>query len=126
MLGKREIMGKSEESQCNIIHKDVVEEVLGKMLHNTTFQKSSAFFKVLGDETRTKILWALNQHEMCVCDIASVLGMTKSAISHQLATLKKAQLVKNRREGKVVYYSLDDDHVKLMLESGIEHTTHKH
>ena len=125
MSREGEIMGKAEETNCNIIHKDVVDEVLAKMPKNATFQKSSDFFKVLGDETRTKIIWALDQHEMCVCDIASVLGMTKSAISHQLATLKKARLVKNRREGKVIYYSLADDHVKLMLESGIEHTTHE-
>ena len=107
---------------CNIIHEDVVRDVIKMMPEASTFQKSSDFFKVLGDETRTKIIWALDQHEMCVCDIASVLGMTKSAISHQLSTLKKARLVKNRREGKVVYYSLADDHVKLMLESSIEHT----
>ncbi len=118
-------MGKSEDNNCNIIHKEVVEEILANMPKNSTFQKTSGFFKVLGDETRTKILWALNQHEMCVCDIATVLGMTKSAISHQLATLKKAHLVKNRREGKIIYYSLDDDHVKLMLESGMEHTAHE-
>ncbi len=118
-------MERTEEIGCNIIHADVVQEVLAKMPDNPTFQKSSDFFKVLGDETRTKIIWALDQHEMCVCDIASVLGMTKSAISHQLATLKKARLVKNRREGKVIYYSLADNHVKLMLESGIEHTIHE-
>ena len=120
-------MGKSEDANCscNIIHEDVVNEVLGKMPENAIFQKSSDYFKVLGDETRTKIIWALDQHEMCVCDIATVLGMTKSAISHQLSTLKKANLVKNRRDGKVVYYSLADDHVKLMLESSIEHTTHE-
>ena len=125
MSKEGETMGKSDETDCNIIHKDVVDEVLKKMPNTLMFQKSSDFFKVLGDETRTKILWVLDQHEMCVCDIASVLGMTKSAISHQLATLKKAHLVRNRREGKVIYYSLDDDHVRLMLESGFEHITHQ-
>lgn len=114
-----------ETCNCNVIHEDVVKDVLSKMPESTTFQKSSDFFKVLGDETRTKIIWVLDQHEMCVCDIASVLGMTKSAISHQLATLKAARLVKNRRSGKIVYYSLADEHVRLMLESSIEHTNHE-
>lgn len=111
-----------ETCNCNVIHEDIVKDVLSKMPEGSTFQKSSDFFKVLGDETRTKIIWVLDQHEMCVCDIATVLGMTKSAISHQLATLKAARLVKNRRSGKIVYYSLADDHVRLMLESSIEHT----
>lgn len=117
-------MKNSENICCNIIHEDVVKDVLSKMPDSTTFQRSADFFKVLGDETRTKIIWTLDQNEMCVCDIATVLGMTKSAISHQLSTLKMAHLVKSRRDGKVIYYSLADEHVKHMLESGIDHTTH--
>ena len=80
-------------------------------------------FKVFGDSTRIKILWALDEDEMCVCDIAYLLNMTQSAISHQLRVLKQAHLVKSRREGKVVYYSLADDHVKLILDQGLIHTT---
>jgi DNA-binding transcriptional ArsR family regulator len=80
-------------------------------------------FKVFGDSTRIKILWALDEDEMCVCDIAYLLNMTQSAISHQLRVLKQAHLVKSRREGKVVYYSLADEHVKLILDQGLIHIT---
>jgi ArsR family transcriptional regulator len=78
-------------------------------------------FKVFGDSTRTKILWALDEEEMCVCDIAYLLNMTQSAISHQLRVLKQAKLVKNRREGKIVFYSLDDEHIRQILEIGLIH-----
>ena len=79
------------------------------------------FFKVLGDKTRTGIVCALDGNELCVCDLAALLGMTKSAISHQLAYLKNAKLVKFRREGKNVFYSLDDDHVTQILQCGLAH-----
>ena len=77
---------------------------------------------MFGDSTRIKILWALDEEEMCVCDIASLLNMTQSAISHQLRVLKQAHLVKNRRDGKIVYYSLADEHVKQIFEQGLVHT----
>ena len=85
------------------------------------FTDLSAFFKILGDYTRTKILWALDKNEMCVCDLASLLNMTKSAVSHQLRLLRIANLVKSRRDGKVIFYSLADDHVKAIFETGHEH-----
>ncbi|HAQ39728.1 MAG TPA: transcriptional regulator [Clostridiales bacterium] len=85
----------------------------------------SDFFKVLGDSTRSKIIWALDEHEMCVCDLAVLLGMTKSAISHQLRALREANLVVNRRDGKNVFYSLADDHVKQIYEKGLEHIREK-
>ncbi|MBQ6568773.1 MAG: helix-turn-helix transcriptional regulator [Clostridia bacterium] len=78
-------------------------------------------FKVFGDSTRVKILWALDESELCVCDIAAALGMTKSAVSHQLRFLRDADLVKNRREGKSIFYSLADDHVKQIFEMAVEH-----
>ncbi|MGN0595086.1 MAG: ArsR/SmtB family transcription factor [Hominimerdicola sp.] len=78
-------------------------------------------FKVLGDQTRVRILFTLIKDEMCVCDIAEVLDMTQSAISHQLRVLKQARLVKYRREGKTVYYSVSDSHVSTILSMGIEH-----
>ncbi|MBN2877791.1 MAG: winged helix-turn-helix transcriptional regulator [Bacilli bacterium] len=81
------------------------------------------FFKVFGDSTRIRILWALEDREMCVCDIAYLLNMTQSAISHQLRSLKQVNLVKNRREGKVVYYSLKDEHIKHIFDIGMEHIT---
>ena len=110
---------------CNIIHKDVVESTIKKMPKQNLFDNLAEFFKIIGDPTRTKILFALDQNEMCVCDIANVLGMTKSSISHQLATLKKSGIVKSRRDGKEVYYTLDDEHVQQVFEVGIEHIEHK-
>ena len=80
-------------------------------------------FRVFGDSTRIKILYLLFESEMCVCDIAALLGMTQSAISHQLRALKNARLVKSRRDGKTVFYSLADEHVKTILDQGIEHVT---
>jgi DNA-binding transcriptional ArsR family regulator len=86
-----------------------------------TLYDLAELFKVFGDSTRIRILWALDEEEMCVCDIAYLLDMTQSAISHQLRVLKQAKLVKNRREGKVVYYSLADNHVKQIFEQGLDH-----
>ena len=110
---------------CNIIHQEVVKETLEKMPKQELFNKLAEFFKIIGDPTRTKILFALDQNEMCVCDIANVFGMTKSSISHQLAALRQSGIVKSRRDGKEVYYTLDDDHVKQVFEIGIEHIEHK-
>lgn len=115
-------MPKNEFScDCGIIHHEVVDAVLAGMPAQEVFDQVSFFFKVLGDGTRTRILWLLEQHEMCVCDLANVLSMTKSAVSHQLGTLRRANLVKCRREGKTVYYTLADGHVRQMLEGGFEH-----
>ena len=108
-----------------MIHENVVKDTLSKMPEKELFQKLADFFKMIGDPTRTKILFALDQNEMCVCDIANVLGMTKSSISHQLATLKQSGIVKYRKEGKEDYYTLDDDHVQQVFEIAIEHIQHK-
>lgn len=110
---------------CNIIHQDIVNTTLKNMADEDLFNKLAEFFKILGDTTRTKILFALDQNEMCVCDIANVLNMSKSSISHQLGTLRRSGIVKCRKEGKEVYYMLDDDHVKQLFEVGIEHIEHK-
>jgi ArsR family transcriptional regulator len=85
----------------------------------------SKLFKIIGDPTRIRILWALDQCEMCVCDIANVLNMTKSSISHQLAILRSACIVKYRKQGKEVYYTLDDEHIKKLYEIGLIHIDHK-
>ena len=115
-------MPKHEYScDCPIIHHEKVESVQKKMLQDPDFAQVTAFFKVLGDNTRLRILWALDQEELCVCDIASVLSMTKSAVSHQLGTLRRANLVRCRREGKTVFYTLADHHVRQILEAGLEH-----
>lgn len=109
---------------CNVIHQEIVDKTLNKMPDENTFNKLAEFFKLLGDTTRAKILWALDQNEMCVCDIANVLGMSKSSISHQLGTLRRSNIVKCRKQGKEVYYTLDDDHVKGLFELGLEHIKH--
>lgn len=110
---------------CEVIHADVVNNVKKRMPQEDELYDLSDFFKVLGDSTRIKILWALDESEMCVCDLAVLLNMTKSAISHQLSSLKQANLVKYRKEGKVVYYSLADDHVKEIYEKGLDHIREK-
>ncbi len=110
---------------CNIIHEDVVNKTLNKMPEQDVFNKLAEFFKIIGDTTRTKILFALDENEMCVCDMANVLEMSKSAVSHQLGTLRRMGIVKCRREGKEVYYMLDDEHIKQVFEVGMEHIGHR-
>ncbi|NLK39170.1 MAG: winged helix-turn-helix transcriptional regulator [Clostridiales bacterium] len=106
---------------CEMIHQEVVAATREKMPDDNKLYDLADFFKMFGDSTRVRILWALEESEMCVCDLAVLLNMTKSAISHQLKALRKANLVKNRRSGKIVYYSLADDHVRSILEKGFEH-----
>ena len=119
-------MSKNEfVCDCNIIHQEIVDKTLKNMPKTELFNELANLFKIIGDETRTKILFALDQNEMCVCDIANVLGMSKSSISHQLKTLKLSGIVKFRKEGKEVYYTLDDEHIKELFEVGIEHIEHK-
>jgi ArsR family transcriptional regulator len=110
-----------ENCSCLIIHEEVVNKVKDNMPKEETLYDLADLFKVLGDSTRVKILCALFQAEMCVCDIAALLGMTQSAISHQLRVLKQGRIVKNRKDGKVVYYSLDDDHIKNIFDKGMAH-----
>lgn len=118
-------MKTAEVCDCNVIHEGVVEDVKSKMLDNEFISEISTFFKILGDNTRVKIIFALDHNEMCVCDIANVLNMTKSSISHQLSYLKDLNIVKSRKNGKEVYYSLDDEHVKEVFEVAISHIEHK-
>ena len=106
---------------CNIIHKDAVALAKAKMPDNSLFLKLINFYKIIADSTRTKILFVLDQHEMCVCDIAYTLGMTKSAVSHQLKLLKDNNLVISRREGKEIFYRLSDEHVTKVFEISLEH-----
>ena len=116
-------MKKNNIDRCDItiIHEDVVNRVKENMPQEEILYDLAELFKVFGDSTRVKILWALDESEMCVCDIAASLDMTQSAISHQLRILKQAKLVKSRREGKSVYYSLDDDHVRTIFDQGLVH-----
>ena len=110
-----------DDVDCDVLHDDIVNNVRKQMLEEDILFDVSDFFKILGDSTRAKIMWALDKSEMCVCDLAVLLGMTKSAISHQLKVLREANLVKFRKMGKMVMYSLDDDHVKTIFEMALEH-----
>jgi len=103
------------------IHEDVVKAVKEKMPDDDDLYDLAELFKVFGDSTRIRILFVLFESEMCVCDIAQLLNMTQSAISHQLRILKQSQLVKSRRDGKSVFYSLADDHVYRIINQGFEH-----
>lgn len=109
---------------CNAVHHDVVEKILDKMPEEEYFSQMAEFYKIMGDVTRCKIIFSLLHHEMCVCDIANTLSMTKSSISHQLGKMRNAGVVKCRREGKEVYYSLDDEHVEMMFGMAMEHIEH--
>ena len=118
-------MKDAEICDCNVIHEAIVNQTKEKMLDNDFINEISLFFKILGDNTSVKILFALDNNEMCVCDIANVLNMTKSSISHQLSFLKQNNIVKCNRVGKEVYYSLDDEHVKEVFEVAISHIKHR-
>ena len=119
-MEKKELM-----CDCNIIHQNAVNIALKNKPEEKELENLTAIFKILGDNTRTKILWILDHQEMCVCDIANVLNMTKSSISHQLAVLREAGIVRFRRSGKEVYYTLDDEHISRLYEIGLEHIHHK-
>lgn len=106
---------------CDVLHEKTVKVVKETMPTDEDVADISDFFRIFADSTRVKILWALDKSEMCVCDIAVLLGMTKSAVSHQLKVLKDAGLVKNRRSGKVVFYSHADEHIKDIFEKAVEH-----
>lgn len=106
---------------CEVIHEETVSKVRGLMPDTSDFSALANLYKMFADSTRVKILWALSCEEMCVCDLAVLLNMTKSAISHQLKSLRLTNLVKFRKEAQVVYYSLADDHVSGIFEKGFEH-----
>lgn len=106
---------------CEVIHEEIVSAVREKLAGKDTCTDLATLFKLFGDATRVQMLHALEQQELCVCDLAALLGVTKSAVSHQLKSLRLARLVKCRREGQIVYYSLADDHVKKIMDMGFEH-----
>lgn len=108
----------------NVIHEEVVTEAKSAMLPDSTLLSISNLFKVLGDPTRTRIVLALDQREMCVCDLTATLKMTISAISHQLNALRQNKIVKTRRDGKRIYYSLDDQHITDIIELAEAHMQH--
>lgn len=114
-------MAQQPVCDCEIIHEDTVRAVQQKLLEQGDYEELALLFKLFGDPTRVRLLHALEQAELCVCDLAALLGVTKSAVSHQLKSLKLARLVKSRKDGQVVYYSLADDHVKKIIDMGYEH-----
>lgn len=112
---------EDELFECTVLHEDVVNEVKKKIPQDEMIYDLAEFFKVFADSTRMKIIFALMENELCVCDIANIVQTTQSAISHQLRLLKQSKLVKFRKEGKVVYYSLDDEHISQIVKKGREH-----
>lgn len=119
----RSFMDYKDICTQNIIHDEVIEKLNGKNLGEDTVRELANLFKCMGDPTRVKILNILMNTEACVCDIAALTNMTHSAISHQLRVLKMSRIVKMRKSGKVVYYSLDDDHVRDIFYKGLNHVS---
>lgn len=110
-----------EMCDCEHVHSDVVEYVENVLPDEDVLYEIAELFKVFGDSTRTRIISALFENELCVCDIADLLHMTKSAVSHQLRTLRQTKIVKSRRSGKEIFYSLDDEHIKKIYQMALEH-----
>lgn len=112
-----------EVERCDYmhVHDELVETVKAKMPDENDLADLAELFKIFGDSTRIRILYVLFEAEMCVCDMATLLGMSQSAVSHQLRLLKQAKLVHNRRDGKTVFYSLADDHVRTVIAQGMDH-----
>lgn len=112
-----------EKLACEVIevHEDIIARVKQKELTQEQYQDLGTLFKMFSDPTRLKILNALFQEELCVCDLSELLNMTQSAVSHQLSVLRQNRLIKYRRSGKNVYYSLDDDHIKMIFDAGLSH-----
>ncbi len=103
------------------IHQEIVQNVQERLPDTPALQELAELFKLFSDTTRVRILWALSEAEMCVCDICALLQMKQPAVSHQLRNLKQARIVKNRREGKVIFYSIDDEHIRQLLNLAMEH-----
>ena len=123
MAEEKRVIQDGEIDQCDFIcvHENVVNQVLKVMPKDQQLMDLADFFKIFGDPTRVRMLYVLSQSEMCVCDIANLLQMGQSAISHQLRVLKQMRLVKSRRDGKTVFYSLADGHIETILAQGMEH-----
>lgn len=114
-------MQQQDQCDCRVIHREQVEKAKESVLPVEVIDDLCQSFKALADTTRLKILWALEQDEMCVCDLAAFLGITESAVSHQLRLLRTLQLVKNRRHGTVLYYRLADEHISQLVQIALEH-----
>ena len=117
----RAVRSRKAPVQPEVLHPETVDKVASRMPAEEDLADLSELFKVFGDSTRMRILSALSYSELCVNDLAALLGMTASAVSHQLKTLRAAKLVRTRKDGKVVYYSLDDEHVNAIIAIGMQH-----
>ncbi|MDP2208167.1 MAG: metalloregulator ArsR/SmtB family transcription factor [Bacteroidota bacterium] len=109
--------------KIGIVHKDKVKSAQSAIKNEHNILEASEIFKILSDPTRLKIVMALAKEELCVCDIAALLNLTESAISHQLRLLKNSRIVKHRRDGKMAYYTLDDEHIEDLIKAALQHTT---
>ena len=118
---RREDRYNVERCDLTCTHQDIIERVRAGLPDEDTLYDLTELFRIFGDSTRVRILYLLFASEMCVCDMAALLGLSQSAVSHQLRALKNVRLVKARREGKTVFYSLADDHVKVIIDQGLEH-----
>jgi ArsR family transcriptional regulator, lead/cadmium/zinc/bismuth-responsive transcriptional repressor len=117
----RPLNGQFDSGKCNVLHPLTVLHVRQQMPTDAALSHLADFFKLFSDKTRVGILWALSLSEMCVCDLSMLLKMKQPAISQHLKTLRQMRIIRGRREGKVVYYSLDDDHIRTVLQFGREH-----
>jgi ArsR family transcriptional regulator, lead/cadmium/zinc/bismuth-responsive transcriptional repressor len=118
---KKPIPDTLDTGLCNVVHPMTVRHVQKQMPTEQLSSRLADFFKLFSDKTRVGILWALSISEMCVCDLSMLLTMKQPAISQQLKTLRQMRIIRGRREGKVIYYSLDDDHIRTVLNLGREH-----
>ena len=116
-----DVDGRGDVCETHYVNEAAVNRVRARMLPDTVAQRLAETFDVLGDPTRMRIIYALLTEELCVCDLSALLGMSQSAISHQLRVLRNLRLVKYRKDRKIVYYSLDDDHIKSLLSEGLAH-----
>lgn len=116
---------ENNRCDCTAIDEAAVHDIRKNMISDDEISNLSNLFKVLGDPTRAKIVMALDNREVCVCDLSVALNMTKSAVSHQLAVLKANNIVKARRDGKHIYYSFDDEHITTIIEIADEHIKHR-
>lgn len=121
MQTEKKVMPNGDQPPCNVLHAVTVQNVSRQMPSQTALEDLAAFFKLFSDKTRIGILWALSLSEMCVCDLALLLKMKQPAISQHLKYLRQMRIVRTRREGKVIYYALDDDHIRYVLKTGLQH-----
>jgi len=119
-------MAAPEPDRCEVysINEDMVRQAQAQLLNGPTATRLAEFFKTLSDPTRVRIISALSAGELCVCDLAATLGMSQSAISHQLRLLRQLRLVKRRKAGQMAYYTLDDEHVSTLFREGMDHVRH--